>query len=229
MIQAQDIHKSYGSLSILKGLDLEVKTSEILAITGASGAGKTTLLQILGTLDKADQGNLVVNGVDVMRLKERALASFRNQNIGFVFQFHHLLPEFNCLENVCMPAFIAKQHSLSQIQKRAKALLVHLGMEHRISHRPSELSGGEQQRVAIARALINKPKVIFADEPTGNLDQANTQELHQLFFQLREEWGHTFVIVTHDQALAQVCDRQVHLQNGKIYDDNKQKTNAFMA
>ncbi len=216
MIQATNIHKAYGNLSILKGIDLEVKPSEILAITGASGAGKTTLLQILGTLDKADQGHLHIDGQDLFALKEKDLAAFRNQNIGFVFQFHHLLPEFNCLENVCIPAYINNSLKPAQVRQRAKELLAHLGMQDRILHRPSELSGGEQQRVAIARALINAPKVIFADEPSGNLDKSNTQELHQLFFQLRKDLGHTFVIVTHDEALAQACDRNVYLQNGKI-------------
>lgn len=216
MIQAKDIYKSYGKLPILQGINLEVKTAEILAITGASGAGKTTLLQILGTLDKADSGSLTIAGQSLFSLKERALAAFRNQHIGFVFQFHHLLPEFNCLENVCIPAYIGKQHTAGQIKQRAKDLLTRLGLQERFLHRPSELSGGEQQRVAIARALINAPKVIFADEPSGNLDHANTQELHQLFFQLREELGHTFVLVTHDETLAQACDRQVYLQAGQI-------------
>lgn len=215
MIQTKNIKKSYGDLQVLKGIDFHVKSSEVLGITGASGAGKTTLLQILGTLDKPSEGEVLIDGVSVFDLKEQKLADFRNQNIGFVFQFHHLLPEFNCLENVCMPGFIGKR-DFREVEKEAKKLLEFLKMDHRLSHQPSELSGGEQQRVAIARALINQPKVVFADEPSGNLDRANTEELHRLFFQLRDEFGQTFIMVTHDEHLASLCDRTVHLVDGQI-------------
>jgi len=215
MIEAENILKSYGDLKVLKGIDLSIKASEVLSITGASGAGKTTLLQILGTLDKPNGGRLMIDGQDVFALKEHKLADFRNQNIGFVFQFHHLLPEFSCLENVCIPGFIGKRKP-AEVEKQAKELLSFLKMDHRMKHKPSELSGGEQQRVAIARSLINKPKVVFADEPSGNLDRENTLELHRLFFQLRDELGHTFVIVTHDEHLAGLCDRTIHLVDGKI-------------
>jgi len=213
MIQAKNIHKYYGNLQVLKGIDLNIKASEVLSITGASGAGKTTLLQILGTLDKPSKGELLINGQEVFALKEQKLADFRNQNIGFVFQFHHLLPEFSCFENVCIPGFIGRRN-VNDVQKKAKELLTYLGMDHRMNHKPSELSGGEQQRVAIARALINSPKVVFADEPSGNLDKTNTEELHRLFFQLRDDLGHTFVIVTHDEYLASLCDRSIHLADG---------------
>lgn len=215
MIQAKQITKSFGDVQVLKGIDLEVRESEVFGITGASGAGKTTLLQILGTLDQPDQGQILLNQTDVFKLKEQKLSDFRNQNIGFVFQFHHLLPEFNCLENVCIPGLIGKRKSSEVIQK-AKELLTFLKMDHRLTHQPSELSGGEQQRVAIARALINQPKVVFADEPSGNLDRENTRELHRLFLQLRDQWGHTFIIVTHDEHLASLCDRSIHLIDGKV-------------
>lgn len=215
MIQARNIQKSYGDLQVLKGIDLSVKASEILSVTGASGAGKTTLLQILGTLDHPTKGSVLIDGQDVFALKEQKMADFRNQNIGFVFQFHHLLPEFTCFENVCIPGFIGKR-KVSDIEKQAKELLKFLKMDLRMSHKPSELSGGEQQRVAIARALINSPKVVFADEPSGNLDRENTEELHRLFFQLRDEWGQTFIIVTHDEHLAGLCDRTIHLIDGQI-------------
>jgi len=215
MIQAKNIFKSFGDLQVLKGIDLVVETAEVLSITGASGAGKTTLLQILGTLDKPDSGQVLLNGVDVFSLKEQKLADFRNQNIGFVFQFHHLLPEFNCLENVCIPGFIGRR-KVSEVESKARDLLAYLNMDHRMNHKPSELSGGEQQRVAIARALINNPKVVFADEPSGNLDRANTEELHRLFFKLRDDLGHTFVIVTHDEHLAGLCDRSIHIEDGQI-------------
>jgi lipoprotein-releasing system ATP-binding protein len=215
MILAKNIHKYYGDLQVLKGLDLHIKTSEVLSITGASGAGKTTLLHILGTLDKPSQGELLIDDQDVFSLKEQKLADFRNQNIGFVFQFHHLLPEFSCFENVCIPGFIGKRN-VSEVEKKAKELLSYLGMDHRMGHKPSELSGGEQQRVAIARALINSPKVVFADEPSGNLDKENTEELHRLFFKLRDDLGHTFVIVTHDEYLAGLCDRSLHLVDGQF-------------
>lgn len=215
MIQAKNIKKSYGDLQVLKGIDFSVKTSEILSVTGASGAGKTTLLQILGTLDQPNEGEVLLNGTNVFQLKEQKLADFRNWNIGFVFQFHHLLPEFNCLENVCIPGFIARR-KVAEVEKEAKDLLRFLKMDHRLNHKPSELSGGEQQRVAIARALINQPKVVFADEPSGNLDRENTEELHRLFFQLRDEFGQTFVIVTHDEYLATLCDRTIHLIDGRV-------------
>ncbi len=215
MIEAKNIVKSYGDLEVLKGIDLQIKSAEVLSITGASGAGKTTLLQILGTLDKATAGKVWIDGIDVFSLKQQKIADFRNKNIGFVFQFHHLLPEFTCLENVCIPGFIGKRNT-KEVEKRAKELLQFLKMDHRMQHKPSELSGGEQQRVAIARALINNPKVVFADEPSGNLDRENTEELHRLFFQLRDELGHTFVVVTHDEHLAGLCDRSIHLVDGLI-------------
>ena len=215
MIEVRDIHKYYGDLQVLKGIDLKIKPSEVVSITGASGAGKTTLLQILGTLDKPDRGQLFIDGQEVFTLKEQKLANFRNKNIGFVFQFHHLLPEFSCFENVCIPAYIGKRQ-VKEVEARAKELLDYLNMGHRMNHKPSELSGGEQQRVAIARALINNPKIVFADEPSGNLDKENTEEIHKLFFQLRNDLGHTFVIVTHDEYLARLCDRTIHLEDGRI-------------
>ncbi|MCK5775208.1 MAG: ABC transporter ATP-binding protein [Bacteroidales bacterium] len=215
MIQIQDIHKYYGDLHVLKGINLDIKSAEVVGITGASGAGKTTLLQILGTLDKPTSGQLFIGGQDVFALNEQKMAAFRNQNIGFVFQFHHLLPEFTCFENVCMPGLIAKG-KLKEVEGKAKELLVYLNMEHRMDHKPSELSGGEQQRVAIARALINSPKIVFADEPSGNLDKENTEEIHKLFFKLRDDLGYTFVIVTHDDYLASLCDRTIHLEDGNI-------------
>ncbi len=215
MIQIQQISKSFGDIEVLKGLDLEVNASEVLGITGASGAGKTTLLQIIGTLLKPDTGKILVNGIDAFSLKEQKLSEFRNRNIGFVFQFHHLLPEFSCLENVCIPGFIANRNK-SKVEEEAQELLSYLNMNHRFHHKPNELSGGEQQRVAIARALINQPKVVFADEPSGNLDRENTEELHRLFFDLRDKFGQTFIIVTHDEHLASLCDRSIHLIDGKI-------------
>ena len=215
MVIAKNIHKYYGEVEVLKGVDLKIKKGEIVAIVGPSGAGKTTLLQILGTLDKPSEGEVLIDGISVFDLKEQKLADFRNQNIGFVFQFHHLLPEFNCLENVCMPGFIGKR-DFREVEREAKRLLEFLKMDHRLTHQPSELSGGEQQRVAIARALINQPKVVFADEPSGNLDRANTEELHRLFFQLRDEFGQTFIMVTHDEHLASLCDRTVHLVDGHL-------------
>ena len=216
MIRTENIIKSYGDLKVLKGIDMSVKKSEILSITGASGAGKTTLLQILGTLDKPNQGTLMIDGINPFELNEQKLSDFRNQNIGFVFQFHHLLPEFTCLENVCIPAFIGRRKP-AQVIKEAKDLLSYLKMDHRFNHKPSELSGGEQQRVAVARALINNPKVVFADEPSGNLDRENTEELLRLFFQLRDERDQTFVIVTHDEQLAASCDRTIHLVDGAVF------------
>ena len=215
MIKAQQIHKSYSSLHVLKGVDVHIKVGEIVSIVGASGAGKSTLLHIFGTLDHADSGSLEIGGVAIRDLKERKLAAFRNQNIGFVFQFHHLLPEFTALENVCIPAFIAKKNK-QESERRAMELLDFLGLSGRATHKPSELSGGEQQRVAVARALVNSPKVIFADEPSGNLDSATAKELHSLFFSLREKFNQTFVIVTHNQELADQADRKLLMKDGVI-------------
>lgn len=215
MIRAKQITKSYGDLQVLKGVDLHVKSGEIVSIVGDSGAGKTTLLQILGTLDRADSGQLFLAGTDVSGMSTDALARFRNKSIGFIFQFHHLLPEFTALENVCIPAYIAK-HSRKQAEKRAKELLDTLGVGLRAGHKPAELSGGEQQRVAVARALMNGPDVIFADEPSGNLDSKNAKLLHELFFKLRDDFGQTFVIVTHNKDLAQMADRMLTMVDGKI-------------
>lgn len=215
MIKAHSIHKSYSSLHVLKGVDLHILPGEIVSIVGASGAGKSTLLHILGTLDNADSGSLEIDGVNVGALKERKLAAFRNQHIGFVFQFHHLLPEFTPLENVCIPAFISNK-SKQESEQRAMELLSYLGLEKRASHKPSELSGGEQQRVAVARALMNSPKVIFADEPSGNLDSASANELHELFFELRNKFNQTFVLVTHNTELANKADRKLTMKDGLI-------------
>lgn len=215
MIKAQSIHKSYSSLHVLKGVDLHILPGEIVSIVGASGAGKSTLLHILGTLDNADSGSLEIDGVNVAALKERKLAAFRNQHIGFVFQFHHLLPEFTALENVCIPAFISNK-SKQESEQRAMELLSYLGLDKRASHKPSELSGGEQQRVAVARALMNSPKVIFADEPSGNLDSASANELHELFFDLRKKFNQTFVLVTHNTELANKADRKLTMKDGVI-------------
>jgi lipoprotein-releasing system ATP-binding protein len=215
MIKANNINKSYGKLQVLKGIDIEVAKGEIVSITGSSGAGKSTLLHILGTLDKADSGNIMIDGQDVMTLKEKQLAAFRNKHIGFVFQFHHLLPEFTALENVCIPAFIAGD-SKKEAEQKANELLDYLGLLPRAGHKPSEMSGGEQQRVAIARALINRPAIVFADEPAGNLDAKNSAELHDLFFDLRKHFNQTFVIVTHDPVLADKADRKIVIQDGVI-------------
>lgn len=215
MIQIKNITKNFGNIQVLKGISLDVNNSEIVSIVGASGAGKSTLLQIAGTLLKADTGEVVIDGVDVNKLTGNKLAEFRNKNIGFVFQFHHLLPEFNAVENVCIPALIAGV-SQKEASERAKELLSYLNLSHRFSHKPSELSGGEQQRVAIARALINSPSVIYADEPSGNLDSKNRDELHNLFFDLREKFRHTFVIVTHDEHFADMSDRIIKIQDGTI-------------
>ncbi len=215
MIHAGKITKSYGDLQVLKGVDLHVKAGEIVSIVGASGAGKTTLLQILGTLDRADSGELKLGGKNVMGLSTEGLAKFRNKHIGFIFQFHHLLPEFTALENVCLPAFIAKV-SKKNAEKRALELLETLGVAQRAEHKPGELSGGEQQRVAVARALMNAPDVIFADEPSGNLDSKNAKALHELFFKLRADFGQTFVIVTHNHDLARMADRMLTMVDGKI-------------
>lgn len=215
MIIGKQIKKKYGELEVLKGVDLHIKPSEIVSIVGSSGAGKTTLLTILGTLDKPTSGEIEFNGINITSLSEKKLAQFRNQHIGFVFQFHHLLPEFTALENVCIPAFINKT-SKKEAEYNAMELLNLLGLKDRASHKPSELSGGEQQRVAVARALINKPKVIFADEPSGNLDSANAQKLHELFFTLRDELKQTIVVVTHNELLANMADRKLEMKDGLI-------------
>lgn len=215
MIQATGIHKSYGSLEVLKGIDLHINKKEIVSIVGASGAGKSTLLHIIGTLDKADRGQLLIDGTEVNRLNDTNLAAFRNQKIGFVFQFHHLLPEFTAIENICIPAFIAGM-SKKEATERAEKLLDYLNLGKRKNHKPSELSGGEQQRVAVARALINQPSVVLADEPSGNLDSKSAEELHKLFFRLRDEMQQTFVIVTHNPNLAKMSDRTITIKDGKI-------------
>lgn len=217
IIEARDIEKSFGTLKVLKGIDLTVSKSEVLSIMGASGAGKSTLLQILGTLSTPDAGSLIIGGIDVLRLNSRLLSAFRNTKVGFVFQFHHLLPEFTALENIMIPALIAGK-SRTEARTEAEALLSELGLAERAAHKPSELSGGEQQRVAIARALINHPDVIFADEPSGNLDSVTKQELHGLFFKLRETHGQTFVIVTHDPELSALCDRSLFMRDGQFTD-----------
>lgn len=213
MIEAHGIRKSFGNLQVLKGLDFCAKRSEVVSIMGASGAGKSTLLQILGTLSRPDSGTLTIDGTDVLKLSSNRLSEFRNRKIGFVFQFHHLLPEFTSLENVMIPALIAERPE-KEARKAAEALLEDLGLAERMSHKPSELSGGEQQRVAIARALVNNPSVLFADEPSGNLDSRTKEELHRLFFSLRDKYGQTIIIVTHDPDLAAMCDRSLFMQDG---------------
>lgn len=215
MITAREITKSYGDLQVLKGIDLVIEKSEVVSIVGASGAGKTTLLQILGTLDRPDAGELNFDGQLITRLSARELATFRNQKIGFIFQFHQLLPEFTALENVCLPGFIARTPA-NEVKQRAGELLSMLGLSARTDHKPSALSGGEQQRVAVARSLINSPLVVFADEPSGNLDSRNADELHELFFRLRKELGQTFVIVTHNEKLADMADRKVRITDGRV-------------
>ncbi|MCD8742069.1 ABC transporter ATP-binding protein [Mucilaginibacter roseus] len=215
MLKAQSIHKKYGSLQILKGVDIEVNTGEIVSILGASGAGKSTLLNILGTLDRPDSGTIHINNTEVSRLKSKHLSAFRNRHIGFIFQFHHLLAEFSALENVCIPAFIAGT-SKHEAEARATELLERLGLADRLQHKPNQLSGGEQQRVAVARALVNNPALIFADEPSGNLDSTNARELHELFVRLRNEFNQTFIIVTHNEDLAALSDRKVIMKDGLI-------------
>jgi lipoprotein-releasing system ATP-binding protein len=215
MIRVKDIHKSFGSLEVLKGVDLEIRKGELVSIIGKSGAGKTTLLQIIGTLDKADCGKVVINGIDVSNLKDRELADFRNKHIGFIFQFHQLLPEFNALENVMMPAMIAKM-DWKESEKRANQLLTELGLGDRLTHKPNELSGGEKQRVAAARALMMTPDVILADEPSGSLDEENKRELHRLLKQMQEQYNQTIVIVTHDKELAEISDRVIEMRDGVV-------------
>ena len=215
MIEIKDITKSFGSLQVLKGIDLHIDKGEVVSIVGPSGAGKTTLLQIIGTLDRPDTGTICIDGIDVTRLSQKKLADFRNQHLGFVFQFHQLLPEFTAIENIMIPAYIAGT-SQKQAKKRANELLDFMGLTDRATHKPNELSGGEKQRVAVARALVNNPAVILADEPSGSLDTKNKEELHQLFFDLRDKFGQTFVIVTHDEQLASITDRTIHLRDGQI-------------
>jgi lipoprotein-releasing system ATP-binding protein len=215
LIKAENIKKSFGNLEVLKGINLDIPKGKIYSIVGASGAGKTTLLQILGTLSKPDSGNIYFNDKNISAFSEKQLAAFRNKEIGFVFQFHHLLPEFTALENVCIPAFIAKK-SKAEAEKKAKELIEYLGLSDRMEHKPAELSGGEKQRVAMARALINNPSVVMADEPSGNLDSANRNELHELLFKLRDDLGQTFIIVTHDDNFAAQSDRIIHIKDGVI-------------
>jgi lipoprotein-releasing system ATP-binding protein len=215
ILSARQLKRSYGSLPILKGIDLEISEKEVISIVGSSGAGKTTLLQILGTLDKPDSGELFINGINPFLLSSNELSRFRNTSIGFIFQFHQLLPEFTALENVCMPALIGGSN-MDTAKMKGMELLDRLGLKDRAEHKPSELSGGEQQRVAVCRALINDPKIIFADEPSGNLDSANSEALHKLFFDLRDELGHTFVIVTHNEKLAEMADRKLVMRDGII-------------
>ena len=223
MIDIKDITKSFGPLQVLKGIDLHIGKGEIVSIVGPSGAGKTTLLQIIGTLDKPDTGSIIVDGIDIGKLPKAKLSDFRNQHLGFVFQFHQLLPEFTALENVMIPAFIAGK-SQKEAKERAMGLLTFMGLQDRASHKPNELSGGEKQRVAVARALVNNPAVILADEPSGSLDSKNKAELHQLFFDLRDKFGQTFVIVTHDETLATITDRTIHMKDGKIMEDTHEAT-----
>jgi len=217
MLQAENIHKSYDDVKVLRGIDMQVERGELVSIIGKSGSGKSTLLQILGTLDKSDKGRVLINNYDVNAFTEKQMAAFRNKNIGFVFQFHHLLAEFSALENAMIPALISKK-SKSEAEKAAKELLDYLGLSHRLTHKPSELSGGEQQRVAIARALINKPELVLADEPTGNLDTQTSEELHDLFLNLKKDFNQTFIIVTHNEKFAEISDRQIILEDGLVKD-----------
>ncbi len=215
MISGKDIHKRFDKVEVLKGVDIEIKRGEVVSIVGPSGSGKSTLLHILGTLDKADKGTVVMNNTGLHTLTPRQLAAFRNQHIGFVFQFHHLLPEFTALENVCIPGWLAGRKK-PEVKESAEKLLQMLGLSHRLENKPGQMSGGEQQRVAVARALINQPDIVMADEPTGNLDSVNAKELHQLFFRLRDEFNQTFLIVTHNEELAELSDRVLHMKDGKI-------------
>jgi len=215
MLIGKNIHKKYGTVEVLRGVDIDVKKGEIVSIVGSSGAGKSTLLHILGTLDAADSGMVLLNNMNVSSLQGRRLADFRNKNIGFVFQFHHLLPEFDAVENVCIPGWLAGRKR-KEVEDKAKELLQILGLNERLDNKPNQMSGGEQQRVAVARALINNPAIVFADEPTGNLDSVNAKELHQLFFDLRSKFNQTFLIVTHNEELAQLSDRVLHMKDGKI-------------
>lgn len=215
MLTGKGIYKSYGALNVLKGVDVTIQKGEVVSIVGSSGAGKSTLLHILGTLDTADRGIIMLNDRRIDQLSGKALAAYRNAHMGFVFQFHHLLPEFNALENVCIPGWIAKRKK-KEVMQQATELLTLLGLKDRLENKPDQLSGGEQQRVAVARALINKPDIVFADEPTGNLDSAHAQELHQLFFDLRQQLGQTFLIVTHNEELANLCDRKLVMKDGQI-------------
>ena len=216
MLKAQNIHKNYGQLEVLKGVDLELNKGEIVSIVGPSGSGKSTLLHILGTLDRPGQGNIVINDNEINSFNDKQLAAFRNRNIGFVFQFHHLLPEFTAVENVCIPGWIRGERKKKEVAERAQSLLESLGLGSRLENKPGALSGGEQQRVAVARALINDPLIIFADEPTGNLDSGNARELHQLFFDLRNQFNQTFLIVTHNEELAKMSDRILHMKDGRM-------------
>ena len=216
MISGNNIHKRYGKVEVLKGVNIEVRKGEIASISGPSGSGKSTLLHILGTLDRADEGRVEMNGTDLGRLSGKKLAAFRNRHIGFVFQFHHLLPEFTALENVCIPGWIAGRKR-GEVKEQARELLSLLRLSHRMENKPGQMSGGEQQRVAVARALINKPDIVFADEPTGNLDSANARELHELFFELRKRFNQTFLIVTHNEELARLSDRILHMKDGLIH------------
>lgn len=215
MLQAKNIHKRYGSVEVLQGVDVEIQKGEIVSIVGPSGSGKSTLLHILGTLDKPDKGEVALHNTTLTSLQGKSLAQFRNKHIGFIFQFHHLLPEFSAIENVCIPGWMASKNKV-QVKERATELLTLLGLAHRLENKPAQMSGGEQQRVAVARALINRPDIVFADEPTGNLDTANARELHQLFFDLRKQFNQTFLIVTHNEELAQLSDRTLVMKDGKM-------------